>query len=143
MTLLALKPTTLDVLDLASGGSRLSGIDEVAQRVRISLAIGKGEWWRDGSRGLDLRGVWLVNSPSPLGMEADFRRVVLAVPGVTGVRDVAVTIDRARRTVSVRAVVLTAEGSIAVSSDGDPATLGDLLRWRMVDTHGPSIAPAP
>lgn len=96
MTDIALDPVTLDLPDPAAA-TLLTGLEALAQRVRIAVATARLEWWLDRSWGMAYREVWLGRAPDLRLVEADIRRMMQRVPGVARVRDVRLSIAGAER----------------------------------------------
>jgi hypothetical protein len=127
----------------------VTGLDALAQRIRIAANSARGEWWIDRGWGVAYREVWLGKRVDPRLVETDIRRVMLAVPGVRRVRDVVVAIDGASRRLTASWVVEAETGVVLqVSTDpGAEVELGaELMALLFSSPEGPvggGLSPLP
>ncbi len=127
----------------------VAGLDALAQRIRITANSARGEWWLDRSWGVAYREVWLGKRVDPRLVEADIRRVMLAVPGVRRVRDVVVSIDGASRRLAASWVVEADSGQVLqVATDpGAEVEIGaELMALLFSSPEGPvggGLSPLP
>ena len=106
--------TYLDGLDFPDRRRLVSGIDLVAQRIRVRLATHKGEVLRDVSIGMPWVAV-LSSKPVPLAtVRSHARKQISAVKGVVSVSNVQATASGG--TISVSADVSTDEGAVSISA---------------------------
>lgn len=93
--------------DLPVRTEHISGIELVAQRVRIRLGTHRREWLFNPRVGLPFMR-WRAQKPPPLGrIEARVRRTVRDTPGVREVRGVSAELDG--RTVRVTGRIIAEE----------------------------------
>lgn len=128
-------------IDMTNGGRWLDGIEAVAQRVRIAIGIARGEWFLDGTFGIDYRGLWLVKSPDLRQLERDFRTLMGRIVGVDQVESVDFNLRREAREVEVSAVLIV-EGERAVAEVAFDALAVRRVLLRTM-TGRPSIGLAP
>lgn len=81
---LYLDPVTNDIeLVPDTGQLRLiSGVDLVAQRIRLRIKTHLGEWPLDITAGLNWKDVIFVKNPNLAQVSADIRSIILDTPGV-------------------------------------------------------------
>jgi len=104
----------LEGLDYPDRRRFVSGIDLVAQRVRLRLATHKGEILRDASVGLPWV-EWLSTKPVPLAsVRSGVRRQVALVAGVTSVTNVQASASGG--TLSVSLDVTSDEGTVSIQA---------------------------
>lgn len=111
----------LDGLDLPARTRLVSGLDLVAQRIRMRLALHQGDVLRDVSIGFPWAD-WLSTKPVPLAtIQAQVRRQLALIPGVSQVANVQAS--AAGGTITLSADVSTEEGSVSIlASIADPGT---------------------
>jgi len=118
----------LDIDLTTAGGALVTGIDELVQRLRVSLGYGRGESWTQSTWGLDFRGTWLGANVDLRLCEADLRAQLGRMPGIGSVRSVALTRSSStRRTTVTFEIVATSNQVIVVTASGDPSGLPDAL----------------
>ncbi|TNC14928.1 hypothetical protein FF100_04960 [Methylobacterium terricola] len=84
--------------------------EAVGEHARQRLMFFKGEWFLDPSIGVDWFGQVLGFASSRMQVaEAIVKRVILQTPGVTGLRQVSTTYDRAIRGVRIEGVEVDTE----------------------------------
>ena len=91
--------------------------EAVAQHLRQRLKFWRGEWFLDGSVGVDWLRFALGQAPSAIAIaEAQIKRAILATPGVREILEIDVIYDRASRGLIVRRCVVetTFDASIDV-----------------------------
>ena len=104
----------LEGLDYPDRRRFVSGIDLVAQRIRVRLSTHKGEILRDTSIGLPWA-EWLSTKPVPLAsVRSGVRRQAAAVAGVTSVSDVQASVSGGIVSVSLDAT--TDEGTVSIQA---------------------------
>lgn len=82
-----------------------------AQRLRIALRHGQGEWFRDQGAGTDIFGAILGKS-TDLSRRAELRRRVLEVPGITEIVTLLSDLDRVTRELTVEITCLQDDGEL-------------------------------
>lgn len=111
-----LDPVTHDlVLDDDKGLQMIDGLEEIVQRVKITLLAHKGEWLFDTEFGVPYRDQILVKNPNMAQIEAASRVVIAAVPGVTRILALKLTLDGATRKLTVQGDIETDEGPTSFS----------------------------
>lgn len=103
----------------------VTGSVSLAQRIRVSLDVLRGEWALDLSAGIDWLGSVLVKNPDLAFLDAIFRARIVEVPGVDRILSLELDLDESRRLrVSFR-VLGTQDEDVAstYTLDGD----GDVL----------------
>jgi hypothetical protein len=80
----------------------LTGIDEISQKVSISLQLVLGEWFLNTLEGIPYFEQIFIKNPSPGKITSIFRRAILSVPGVESIQQLVVDFDRPARALSVR-----------------------------------------
>lgn len=117
-------------LDLSTGDLRLtSGVEAVAQRVRVALETRTGECLLDVTYGLDTSSI-LTKNPDLRVVRALLRDVISGVLGVVEVQSLAVELDRSTRHLSFSFTALTELTSGELSSlqvDGSIGSFGLML----------------
>ena len=84
--------------------------EAVGEHARQRLMFFKGEWFLDPSVGVDWFGQVLGSASTRMQVaEAIVKRVILQTPGVTGLRQVSTTYDRAIRGVRIESVEVDTE----------------------------------
>ncbi len=105
-----------DTGDLPTISSLISGIDLVAQRVRIRLGLIKGDSVRDKSLGLPWVD-WMSTKPVRLrDIETQTRLAVESVPGVVRTENWTATHDPQTRSVTLSGQVFSTFGEIDVDA---------------------------
>lgn len=100
-------------LDFSSGDIRLTSETEaIEQALDIAYGMVKGEWFLNLDAGFDLFGVLLTDHPSQTLINEEVRRVALSVPGVTGITNLSVDIDRPSRSADIDLVATSDFGVI-------------------------------
>jgi hypothetical protein len=82
-----------------------------AQRLRIALHHGMGEWFRDESAGTDYYGSILGKS-TDLTRRAEYRRRILQVPGIAEVTRIELALDGSTRKLSGEIECVQADGTL-------------------------------
>jgi hypothetical protein len=102
-----------DSLDIASPTRLVTGLDLVAQRIRVGLALHRGDVLRDASIGLPWV-EWFGQKPVPVAtIVARVRRVIEAVPGVLRA-DVSAQMNTSTGELALEAEVVAEEGRFSV-----------------------------
>ncbi len=109
-----------DTGDLArSGGSfaRVTGLDEIGQRVDQALSLVQGEWYFDISLGVPyIIRIFGKTKPTSTEINSIFEVTILSVDGVTRlVGSIGYTLNKNNRVMSIEALVETTEGQLAIS----------------------------
>lgn len=99
-------------LDLVGGNVQIiSGIDEVAQRIRLVLLLDRGEWFENTNVGVPWLQQILGSQLSDRQIVSILQEQIVSVPGAEDVGDFQIARDRAAReltiTFSVRGVSST------------------------------------
>lgn len=88
----------------------VSGVDEIAQRLRIRLRLFAGEWFLAPDAGVPYFERILGQKISKAALLSILREQVLACPGVASIETLDADVDGARRSVTVTLSVTTDEG---------------------------------
>lgn len=111
---LALDPLTGDLAVTGHALALTSGAEAVAQRLRLRLALWRGEYILDQGVGIPYGALLGRKGAAPRLLEAHLREASATCPGVDVLTEFALTIDTNRHA----AVALTAR-----AADGTPITL--------------------
>lgn len=111
---LKLDPLTHDLL-LAGDGALIEGPQRITQQIKCTLLTLYGEWFLDTSFGVPYLESIMVKNPNRSEIEAILKDRIIDVPDVTGVRQMAIQIDREMRTLSVEFVATTDYGDLPIS----------------------------
>lgn len=111
---LRLDPLTHDLL-LAGDGALIDGPERIVQQIKCTLLTLYGEWFLDTTFGVPYLESIMVKNPNRSEIEAILKDRIIDVPGVTGVRQMTIQIDREQRTLRVDFVATTDHGDIPVS----------------------------
>lgn len=90
----------------------VTGVDEIAQRVRVRLRLFAGEWFLAPDQGVPYFDRILGQKISKAALLSILREQVLACPGIASIATLEADVDSARRSVSVTLS--------ATTTDGDP-----------------------
>lgn len=126
---MALATDRIDILLDADGDISLAngdfvystGIDAVVQQVKIALQMIRGEWFLDLDEGIPyFENDYVTEAESLIGNKFDekraraaFRDVIVAVPGVVALNQLAISFDGTTRRMSVSFAVKTEFGDSA------------------------------
>jgi hypothetical protein len=91
----------------------VTGYQETEQAILQALRTGLGEWAFDTAAGVAYRGGWRVKPLANAVIDADVRRVILGVRGVSRIIKVDIVPDFASRHVTVSVEVMTTYGEAA------------------------------
>lgn len=80
----------------------ITGIEEIAQKISISLQLVLGEWFLNTAEGVPYYEQIFVKNPSPGKITSIFRKAILAVPGVASIQTLTVDFERTTRKIAVR-----------------------------------------
>jgi hypothetical protein len=89
---------------LARSGGKLviiTGLDEIAQKVAISIQLVLGEWFLNQNEGMPYYERIFIKNPNPGEITSIFRRAIMAVPGIRSVESLSVDFTAATRALSV------------------------------------------
>lgn len=78
-----------------------TGMETVAQEIKLRLDATKGEWFADLDNGIDYHGEILGHKPSDERVSAIFRKALIETPGVDKVNKLIVNRDAATRLLSI------------------------------------------
>lgn len=107
---LALDPATGDLAITAGRAALTSGADAVAQRLRLRLALWRGEYVLDQGVGIPYHDRLGRKGTAPALLEADLRAAAASCPGVDALESFVMTVDAERHaTVTLRARATTGE----------------------------------
>ncbi len=98
---------------LARSGGKLvviTGLDEIAQKIAISLQLVLGEWFLNLNEGIPYFERIFIKNPNPGTITSIFRRAILAVPGVRSVPTLTVDFTSATRALAVTCVATSITG---------------------------------
>lgn len=90
------------------------GIDRIAQHVKITLWTFLGEWYLDNRVGFPYLEIVFIKNPPMRPIKTLIRDAIMTVDGVLSATRVDLTIDPARRRLTVDADVLTTERTIHI-----------------------------
>lgn len=79
----------------------VSGVEAVAQMLRIRIQRVKGEWFADLDAGVDWYGVILGQRYNSEAVRSEFRKAILGTPGAANILALNVGFDRASRNLTV------------------------------------------
>jgi hypothetical protein len=89
-------------LDFTDGELRLlTGVEAIAQHLRIRFRTFLGEWHLDQRIGIPYFQHVFVKNPNPVLIRSIFREVALGTPGVKLIARLELDLDRTTRTLSV------------------------------------------
>jgi hypothetical protein len=103
--------------DLAvEGGDFLSyeDLELIRQTISCRLKFGREEWFLDEREGMPYYERILVKNPDLSAIRALYKRVILSVPGVLSVPTIALSLDRATRTLRVAFEAVCRSGTVVV-----------------------------
>ncbi len=106
--------------DLAVEGNELvliAGADEVEQRLRRRLAMFRGEWFLNTTRGVPYRTEIFVKGVSPERIAASIKREILTTSGVLALLEYDQAFDSAQRKLTVTFKVQATDGEIIELSE--------------------------
>lgn len=110
---LQLDHLTHDVLLNPRGDLQLlDGAERIRQQIEVTLLAFLGEWFLDTSFGVPYLEQITVKNPRMSQVQIILRSKVAAVPGVTRVRDVRLSANRALRTLTATITAETTEGLV-------------------------------
>lgn len=110
MTDLLLDPITHDLVYTDGDLELVSGKEEIAQRVKVTLLTQLTEWAFDQDFGVPYREEILIKNFDLDAIQARLTAVMAGVSGVTGVRDLTLSVDALTRELTVSAILDTEEG---------------------------------
>lgn len=111
---LKLDPLTHDLL-LASDGALIEGPQRITQQIKCTLLTLYGEWFLDTTFGVPYFESVMVKNPNRSEIEAILKDRIIDVPGVSGVQQMTMQIDREARTLRVDFVAATDYGDLPIS----------------------------
>ncbi len=94
-----------------------TGLETVAQKLRLRMDATKGEYFADLNNGVDYHGEILGHDPSDERVSAIYRKVAIETPGVDRVTKMVVNRDGSTRLLSVDWEVLVGDEVISGSQD--------------------------
>lgn len=97
----------------------VSGLDAIAQHLKIRLRFIKGEWHLDTREGVPYFEEIFEVGVDLRVIESIMRKVVLGTPGITSIVTIELTPDYAARTLDIALEALTREG-VLTSADFGP-----------------------
>jgi hypothetical protein len=100
--------------------AHVSGIDAIAQSLKIRLRLIRGEWFLDTAAGIPLFDQVLVKNPRVNLLRGIYRDAILAAPGVRALPELKLDLDSARRTLTIRYRATTDLGELIGSVGGSP-----------------------
>lgn len=93
----------------------INGGDEVVQLLRQRLKTFLGEWFLDTRMGVPYFQEIFKKNPSPIAVEAAFKNVILATPGVLELSEFSLDIDSSLRELTVTLKAVGTDGIIDFS----------------------------
>lgn len=110
---LQLDRRTHDILFNERGDLQLlDGAERIRQQIEVTLLTFLGEWFLDTSFGVPYLEQIMTKNPLFSQVQTIIRSRVIAVPGVTRVVSVALTLNRAARALGVTIAAETTEGLV-------------------------------
>ena len=79
----------------------VTGLDAVAQGIRVRVRLIKGEWFRDPDLGVDWYGKILGQKYDASRVQSEIRRAISATPGVSEILSISTGFSSENRTLSV------------------------------------------
>jgi len=120
--------TADDDLDITGGKlSFVSGIDAIAQHIKIRSRFFLGEWFLDTREGVPYFRDVLVKNPSRAVIVSTFKRVLLDTPGVATIDKFELVIERETRAATIDWEVTTIDGATLSSADYGSLIIGRLV----------------
>lgn len=108
-------------IDLSTGDIQLtSGLEAIAQALRIRLKFFKGEWFLSPDVGMPYFEKIFVKNPSVQLINSIFRKAILACPGVKDVKDIVPNYDPNTRKLSLSFSATTVAGVIDFDEEFTP-----------------------
>lgn len=105
-------------LAIEGGDARIvSGVDEIAQSLRIRLRLFKGEWFLNNELGTDYYGRILLKNPDLAVVAAELQAVILGTVGVTRLTEYSQAFNTAARGLAVTFTVETESGDLLTVSE--------------------------
>lgn len=101
-----------------------SGVDAIAQDVRVRLRWFRGEWFLDRRTGTPWFERVLGHKQGDKLAEKMLRRVIMSTPGVAKIETMKLSLNRATRGLSVTFAVKTQSGAVVTFTD---FVIGDSL----------------
>ena len=99
-------------LDVVAGRIRkLTGTDAVQQRLKTRLQLFKGDWFRNLLSGIPYHEQIFPKRARPTVRREVFRRAIATMRGISGVPQIALTIDAGARKLSVRGQATLDDGT--------------------------------
>lgn len=119
---------TSDIDVTAAGGTLVSGIGELIQRLTVSLQMATGEAWLRLAWGLRYHELWLGADVDERLCESDLRTQLARMPGIASVRDVRIVRNPSARSMAVTFAIVASSAQVvevttAVTEDGTSDTL--------------------
>ncbi len=93
------------------------------QKTIVLLKFVKGEWFLNTEEGVPYFTHILIHNPNLKAVRALLRQALLATPGASAVKELAIDVDRVTRTASVRFALAFNDGTLLTSADYGPFIL--------------------
>lgn len=113
---LKLDETIGDILVEGTDLALVAGVAEVAQHLRVGLALFRGDWYLDEQSGVPYYQQILISAPNTRAIETVFRQSILSDDDITGLPVFEMDIDRRGRQLAVRFVAESEIGDVAVDA---------------------------
>jgi hypothetical protein len=120
---IALSTSTHDIVFTGGELTTVTGLDAIAQHVKIRLLFFKGEWELNLDEGVPYWTDILVVGPDLRAVESLLRQVVLGTPGISSIVSFSLDHDRSARTLSLLFEAITTDGLVLTSADFGPFIL--------------------
>jgi hypothetical protein len=120
---IALDALTRDLVFTDGELTTVTGLDAIAQHVKVRLLFFKGEWELNLDEGVPYWTDILVVGPDLRAVESLLRQVVLGTPGISSIVSFSLDHDRSARTLSLVFEAITTDGLVLTSSDFGPFIL--------------------
>jgi hypothetical protein len=118
---LYIDPTTMDLVFAETHIKRVSGLDEVAQRILITCKMHEGEWAYDLEAGMPWRGEILRRGATDEQITARMTAKIAAVEGVKSVRSLRIVRVPATRQATIYIEAMSLYGAVTVSMSAPAA----------------------
>lgn len=120
---IALSTSTHDLVFTNGELTIVSGLDAIAQHVKIRLLFFRGEWELNLDEGVPYWTDILVIGPDLRAIESLLRQVILGTPGITSIVSFSLEHDRTNRSLEAVFEAITTDGLVLTSADFGPFIL--------------------
>lgn len=100
-------------IDLTNGSMTLvDGVDAVTQLLNQRLLFFYGEWFLDLDKGIPYFEKVFMKNPNPSVLDSLFKRAILTTPGILRLEAFSMTLDTARRSLSITGQAVSTSGIV-------------------------------